>query len=87
MLDDLIPNEPRVYKLPVIVSPARKTFKLAAPVKLAVIVPAAKLLLASLNTIVSAVFTAVAFELTVNVQPSVLELPLNPFPLTPAVAT
>ena len=51
------------------------------------IVRAAKSPLVSRNTIVSPVLTDVAFELTVNVALSELALPLNPLPLTPAVAT
>ena len=43
--------------------------------------------LASRETIAFAVFALVAFDVTVNVPPSLLELPLRPTPLTAPVAT
>ena len=58
-----------------------------AEVASAVIVPATKLPEASLATIVEAVLRFVAFDVTVNVPPSLLELPLRPTPLTAPVAT
>ena len=54
---------------------------------LAVIVPALKSPLASLQTIVDAVFASVASEVTVNVPPSEVQLPVIPFPDVAPVPT
>ena len=59
----------------------------ALPLRLAVIVPALKFPDASRNTRVLGVFALVAFDVTVNVAPSELADPDNPFPLTAPAAT
>ena len=58
-----------------------------SPVKFAVIVPALKSPLASLNTIVDGKLVSVAFEVTVNVPASVFTLPLIPLPAVVACST
>ena len=58
-----------------------------ACVAVAVITPALKLPEPSLATIVEAVFAFVAFDVTVNVAPSALALPLSPVPDTAPAAT
>ena len=60
---------------------------LALPVRFAVIVPALKFPLPSRNTIVEPVFAFVAFDVTVNVPPSLLTLPLIPDPDVAPAAT
>ena len=59
----------------------------AFPVKAAVIVPAEKLPEPSLNTSVEFVLLLVAFDVTVNVPPSLLTLPLIPLPDVAPAAT
>ena len=59
----------------------------ALPFNVAVISPAEKLRLASLYTIVLAVLEDVAFDVTVNVPPGELTLPLIPLPLVAPCVT
>ena len=59
----------------------------ALPFNVAVISPAEKSPLSSLYTIVSAVAADVAFDVTVNVPPSELTLPLIPLPLVAPCCT
>src|SRR6056300_214242 len=76
-----------VALLPVQLPELPVTLPVTLPLSAAVIVPALKLPLPSRNTIVLALLLLVAFDVTVNVPPSLLTLPLIPLPLVAPAAT
>ena len=76
----LILAEPSKLTPPIVLAVSNVVAVEAFPERAAVIIPALKFLLASLHTIVEAVFALVASDVTVNVPPSESILPEIPFP-------